>query len=158
MTDTAPAWMDNMLACYPYLFKRLCGVEHVVKVLEADDFAAISSSKRKTMPLDGAVYLIFDGFAPTSSNNQGKSETMEIGFSVILTKRNITPKSATGSVGHTITAIAKSLQGFDPADDQGRALTSSPFKQRKPLAIQYEDGFAFFPLRFTAEVAVISDN
>ena len=153
-----PAWNDNALACYPYVLERLREVSQVKRVLEAADFAAISGAQRKQVPLDGAVYLILDGYTPTASNGKGREQLIEIGFSVILTKQQVTPQPATNGVGQTITAIAKALQGFDPTDKQGRALTTEPFIQRKPLAIRYEDGFAFFPLRFTTVVAVISDN
>lgn len=159
MTDTPkPAWMDDVLACYPYLIERLRQVPAIRQVLEAQDFAAISSPKRKQLPTDGAVYVLLDGFTPTSDNANGREQMMEIGFSVILTKQQVTPNPATDGVGQTLTSIAKALQGFDPSDAQGRALTAIPFKQRKALAIQYEDGFAYFPLRFTTTVAVISDK
>ena len=156
--DNAPAWNDNALACYPYILERLESVMQVKRVLEAADFAAISGAQRKQVPLDGAVYLILDGYTPTSSNAKGKEQLIEIGFSVILTKQQFTPNPATDGVGQTLTAISKALQGFDPSDSQGRALVTEPFTHRPPLPIQYEDGFAFFPLRFTAEVAILSDN
>lgn len=162
MTDTndsAPAWQANILACYPYVLERLQSVPQISQVLEAQDFTDISSStRRKQIPSDGAVYVLLDGFTPTNANAKGREQNMEIGFSVILTKQQVTPQPATNGVGQTITAIAKALQGFDPIDEQGRALTTEPFIQRKPLAVRYEDGFAFFPLRFTTVVAIISDN
>lgn len=157
MADSTPAWHYDVLACYPYLLERLRQVIGVKKVLEAEDFAAISSPRRNQVPLDGAVYVIFDGFTPGSDNGSRREQSMEIGFSVILTKQKVTPTPQTGGVGQTLTAICKALQGFDPLDEHGRALTTTPFRQRTPLAIQYEDGFAFFPLRFTTEAAIIAD-
>lgn len=157
--DSAPAWQTNVLACYPYVLERLQSVPQISQVLEAQDFTDISSStRRKQIPSDGSVYVLLDGFTPTDANAKGREQNMEIGFSVILTKQQVTPAPATNGVGQTITAIAKALQGFDPVDEQGRALTTEPFMQRKPLAVRYEDGFAFFPLRFTTVVAIISDN
>lgn len=154
----APAWNDNALACYPYIIERLQSVKQVKRVFEAADFAAISGAGRKQVPSDGAVYLILDGYTPTASNANSKEQLIEIGFSVILTKQQFTPTPATNGVGQTLTAISKAMQGFDPSDEQGRALVTEPFSHRSPLPIQYEDGFAFFPLRFTAEVAILSDN
>lgn len=159
MVDTPkPAWMDNILACYPYLIAQLRQVPAIRQVLEAQDFAAISSSQRRQLPQDGSVYVLLDGFTPQSTTDNNRAQTMEIGFSVILTKQQVTPQAATGGVGQSITAIAKALQGFDPVDEYGRALTSSAFKQRNALAVQYEEGFAFFPLRFTTTVEVINDE
>lgn len=157
MTDNKPAWRDDILACYPYLLERLRGIDAVYQVCEAQDFAAISGKDRRQIPTDGAVYVLLDGFTPTDTNARGAEQDIEIGFSVILTKQQVTPNPAADSVGKTLTAISKSLQGFDPADAQGRALTTTPFKQAKALAIQYEYGFAFFPLRFTTTVAVVQD-
>lgn len=154
----APAWQTDILACYPYVLERLQSVPQVSQVLEAQDFADISSAQRKQIPADGTVYVILDGYTPGSDNAKGREQNMEIGFSVILTKQQVTPQPSTNGVGQTITAIAKALQGFDPTDAQGRALTTEPFVQRKPLAIRYEQGFAFFPLRFTTVVAIIPDN
>lgn len=153
-----PAWSDNALACYPYLLERLNEVTQVKRVLEAADFAAISGASRTQVPLDGAVYLMLDGYTPTASNGRGREQLIEIGFSVILTKQQFTPNPAADDVGKTLTAISKALQGFDPRNEQGQALVTAPFESRTPLPIQYEDGFAFFPLRFTAEVAILSDN
>lgn len=154
----APAWQTDILACYPYVLERLKSVAQISQVLEAQDFADISSAKRRQIPADGTVYVILDGYTPGSDNANRREQNMEIGFSVILTKQQVTPQPATNGVGQTITAIAKALQGFDPTDEQGRALTTEPFVQRKPLAVRYEDGFAFFPLRFTTVVAIISDS
>lgn len=157
MTDNKPAWRDDILACYPYLLERLRGIDAVYQVCEAQDFAAISGKDRRQIPTDGAVYVLLDGFTPTDANARGAEQDIEIGFSVILTKQQVTPNPAADSVGKTLTAISKALQGFDPVDEQGRALTVSSFKQAKALAIQYEYGFAFFPLRFTTTVAVVQD-
>ena len=156
--NSGPAWMTDVLACYPYVLERLRKLPQVKMVLEAQDFVDISGDDRKQMPLDGAVYVILDGYTPTTDNARGSEQMMEIGFSVILTKQQVTPNPATDAVGQTLTAISQALQGFDPSDIQGRALTTSPFRQRKPLAIRYKHGFAYFPTRFTAEVAIISDN
>lgn len=156
MTD--PAWQDDALACYPYLLDRLREVSQVNVVLEAKDFADISGEDRQQIPLDGAVYVMLDGYTPTTSNARGAEQTIEIGFSVILTKQQFTPTPDTDGVGPTLTAISKALQGFDPKDERGRALVTSPFRQRPPIPIRYKPGFAFFPTRFTAEVAIISDN
>lgn len=149
-------WQDNFLACYPAVLEQLRRVKQVKKVLEAQDFANISS-ERKQRPLDGAVYVIFDGFTPTQPNNTNREQILDIGFSVILAKTNITPRPQTNGIGETLTAIAKALQGFLPVDQQGNDLTITPFEQKPALSIQYLDGFAYFPLRFTAQVAILND-
>lgn len=153
-----PAWNDNALACYPYLLAHLKKIPQVKIVEEAAEFVEISGAERKKVPLDGAVYLVLDGYTPTTSNANSREQLVVIGFSVILTKQHIAPNTNTDDVGKTLTAISKALQGFDPSDEQGRALVTAPFSSQPALPIQYEKGFAFFPLRFTAEVAILSDN
>lgn len=152
-----PAWHDDILAVYPYLLARLRQVPQVKKVLEAQDLTALTG-ERKQLPLNASVYVVLDGFTPKNDINRGNDTLVEIGFSVILTMTNYTPKPQIDGVGAILTAICKALQGFDPSDEQGRALTTSPFVQKSALPIQYENGFAYFPLRFTAEVAVIANN
>lgn len=150
-----PAFYDNILACYPALIARLEQVEGVRKVLEAEDLASIGD---KQAPLDGAVYVALDGFSPLEDNNARKEQTIEIGFSIILCKRAYSPRPKPFGVGETLTALCRALQGFDPEDERGRALTTSPFKQTTALAIEYQKGWAFFPLRFICEVAIIQDK
>lgn len=150
------AWHDNLLACYPALLAQLKSASGVKKVMESTELSALTG-ERKQLPLDGAVYVVFDGFTPAQTNDRSNAQIMEIGFSVILTKRHYNPTPQTGGVGETITAIAKALQGFEPLDSDGQPLTITPFKQTPALPIQYEDGFAYFPLRFTTEVAIFTD-
>ena len=95
---------------------------------------------------------------PTDIAGANSEQTIEIGFSFILAKRKYTPTKIHNceGLGETWTALARALQGFDPVDAQGRALTSTPFRQRAALPIDYRSGFGVFPLRFTAQVAVLA--
>ncbi len=156
---TRPAWRDDMLACYPYILARLKTLigSGVRAVLEAQDFNAISSDERNIIPMDGAVYLIFDRLRPISDIDGNDAQDMEIGFSVILAKHNVTPNSSAVSIGPALTAIAKSLQGFEPVDERGSRLTLCKLKQTNPLSVMYRKGFAFFPLRFVTTVAIVPD-
>ncbi len=155
-----PAWHDNYLACYPALVARLSGIDAVKSVQEAKDLREVTDPDSKKTPLDGAVYVVLDAFTPTTDNANGSEQDFEIGFSVILAKRNYTPDPAAGDtdLGAALTAICKAVQGFEPLADDGRALTMTAFKNKPPMPIQYKKGFGFFPLRFTTTVAVISDN
>lgn len=161
MTDNLPAWHDNYLACYPYLIAQLEALKPFVKsVQEAKELEDVTDIKTKKTPLDGAVYVVLDSFTPTTANAKGSEQDIELGFTIMLAKRNYTPDPAGGAddVGKSLTRICRALQGFEPETADGRALTMTPFVQRKPMSIRYRKGFAFFPLRFTTVVAVISDN
>lgn len=148
-------WHSNFLACYPAILQRLQQVKGVKKVLESQDLANISKSQR---PLDGAVYVVFDGFIPKDHNNVKREQVLQIGFSVILVKTNITPRPQADGIGETLTAIMQALQGFEPKDTNGNELTLSPLSQTQALAIRYEDGFAYFPMRFITEIAILGDE
>ena len=154
-----PAYHDNILACYPALLARLESVPGVKKVYEAQEMGAIGND-RAVMPIDGAVYVILDGFTPTTTAS-AREQTIEVGFSFILAKRNYNPNRnpyRVDGLGETYTAIARALQGYDPVDTTGRALATQPFTQRPALPIAYRDGYALFPLRFTTAVAVVGDD
>lgn len=154
-----PAWHDNFLICYDALLKRLADVPGVAKVIEARNMGELGDG-RKIVPLDNVVYVILDAMTPTTSNGGGREQTVEIGFSLILVKRDYTPSRVpyrAAGVGETWTAITRAIQGFDPQDTEGRALTASPFVQRAALPIDYRDGHALFPLRFVTTVASLGD-
>lgn len=152
---TKPLWYDDMLVCYPALLDRLKSISPIKKVQEIKELSEIDN--QAVAPLDGAVYVIFDGLTPTDPNNDGREQTMELGFTIILAKQQYNPTPRMDGVGVTLTAICKALQGFDPERD-GRALTASPFVQDKALPFRYFKNYALFPLRFTTTVVVMSDK
>ncbi len=144
---------SNILACYPYIIERLKTVKGIKKVAEAQELSLLSSKKQR--PDDGNLYVVFDGFSPTNSNNANKEQFIQLGFSLILVKRNYKFNTETDNIGQTLTEIMQVMQGFDPVDCENNNLVTEPFKQAKPLPIRYEDGYAFFSTRFLTEVAVI---
>lgn len=147
-----PLWHDDFLVCYPALLDRIGTIPQVKKVQEIKELAEIDS--QAVAPLDGAVYVIFDGMSPTDPNNGGREQVMELGFTLILAKQQYNPRPRMDGVGASLTAICKALQGFEPEQD-GRALTLSPFVQKQALAVRYFKNYALFPLRFTTTVAIM---
>lgn len=150
-------WHKNMLACYPALIARLQQIEGIKSVRHADD---IGDLQDRQVPLDGALYVIFDAFVPQQAADGGRNQFVEIGFSLVLAKRKYRPSESlylTGGVGETLTAIARAMQGFAPQDDDGNDLTLTPFTQSAALAISYDSrGFGLFPLRFITQVAILA--
>lgn len=145
-----PLWHDDILVCYPALIARLKKLPQCKKVLEIKNLADVDAGL--IAPMDGAVYVIFDGLDAKDSNN-GKEQRIQLGFSIILAKQQYTPTPKMDGVGATLTAICKALQGYQPMQD-GRALTLSPFVQKQGLPIRYFKNYALFPLRFTTTVAI----
>lgn len=144
------------MACYPLIIERLKTIPQVKKVHEIKELAQLS---RDIAPLDGCVYVIFDGLMPKNDNNARTEQILELTFSVILAKSliNINPthvKAGEYSLGQTLTAIAKSLQGYEPMSG-GDYLTISPLTQKSPLPIRYDKGFGLFAFRFATDVAVV---
>lgn len=150
-----PLWHDDVLVCYPALLDRIKAIPQVKTVQEIKELSQIDS--QAVAPLDGAVYVIFDGMTPTDPNNDGREQMIELGFTLILAKQQYNPTPKMDSVGAILTAICKALQGFEPEQD-GRALSLSPFVQKPALAIRYFKNYALFPLRFVTQVAVLADN
>lgn len=147
---------DNMLACYPYVLKHLRQLDGITKVKEVHDIDDLQNG-RKALPLDNAVYVIFDGHRPDDNAGKGRYALEELSFSIVLTKRHYTPSNnayTPNGVGETLTTIIKHLQGFDPVDENGNNLTVKPFIRTPALPLRYREGFAFFPLRFTTQVAI----
>lgn len=157
-----PIWQDDFLACYPALLKRLGNIKQIKKVFEVKDLEQLYGDKPNIAPLDGCVYVLLDSISPKDENNNSHEQMLEIGFSVVLAKSliNISPshvRQGDYTLGQTLTAICKSLQGFEPIQD-GEYLTVTPFSQRSGLSIRYDKGFGLFALRFVTEVAILGDN
>ena len=147
-------YTDNILACYSALLERLASVPGVKRVLEAPDLEALAAD-RKIRPDDGAVYLVFDGFTPAETAGNAANLALKLSFSVILAKRQYAPNKmqyGQDGVGETLTALIRALQGFVPKNGEGKSLTATPFAARAALPITYDEGYAFFPLRFETSV------
>lgn len=144
----------NMLACYPAVIERLQKIDGIKAVREVQDLQDILTAKRNIAPIDGAVYVVFDGMTPqtTAGNKQFLSE--EISFSFILVKQTYRHEQDLSAIGTTLTAIKTAFQGFAPQTADGHFLTASAFSQRAAMPIEYVDGFAFFPIRFITTVAI----
>ena len=101
------------------------------------------------------MYLVFDGFTPAETAGNAANLSLRLSFSVILAKRQYAPNKmqyGQDGVGETITAIIRALQGFVPKNGEGKSLTAAPFAARAALPITYDEGYAFFPLRFETSV------
>lgn len=156
MMNDKPLWHDDIFACYPAMIERLKTLvaNGTVKIIkEADDIADLVGDQSGRLPLDGAVYVIFDSITPTDSNNGGKNQTHKIGFSLVLTVKKYSFRGLSGmSIGKVLAQIGKCMNGFEPFQDN-KALTLSPFVQETPLPVQYKNGYGFFSLRYTTTVA-----
>ena len=160
-----PLWHDDLFACYPAMIDQLQKLvkNGTVKIIkEADDISDLfpdGENGSRRLPLDGAIYVIFDSVNPTGdSNDNGKNQEHEIGFSLVYTVKKYNFRGLSGmSVGKVLAQIGKCMNGFEPAKD-GRTLTLSPFEQRNPLPVQYKNGFGYFSLRYVTTVATYATD
>lgn len=160
-----PLWHDDLFACYPAMIERLQTLvkDGTVKVIkEADDISDLfpdGEGGSRRLPLDGAIYVIFDSINPTGdSNGKGKNQLHEIGFSLVYTVKKYNFRGLSGmSVGKVLARIGHCINGFEPEID-GRALTLSPFEHRNPLPVQYKNGFGYFSFRYVTTVATYAGN
>lgn len=149
----------DFLAFMPAVLERLNTVNEIKKVFTANDLSDLNEAKTNTNRIDGCVYVILDGFAPASEASKGKNQTMDITFSVILAKQHYN-KTGVGSVGTTLTTIAKSLIGFKPCQDNNpkSPLTTTPIYLDKGAGVLYQQGFALYPLRFKTQSVIVAGN
>lgn len=154
MSEELTNWKSDFLSgVYTAIKQRLNEIDGVVRVIEAQELSAIAA---KNIRQNNAIYLIFEGFSPKTANNRSKEQILELSFSVILLRTQLNPEPQLNGLGAMLTKICRALQGFSPSDSEGRDLVISPLKQSSAMNIQYLDGFGYFPLRFSCEVAVIS--
>ena len=145
---------DNMLAVYPELLNKVRNISGVMLVKEASDLAIFmneAKEKRKTAPAHGAVYVVYGGHTQDGSAGQGKLQKNTLFFTLVYCARySEGGKSTLYETGATLTAIKKALQGWDP----GKEFVVSPFAESNSPPIEYNDGYAFYPISFTTTVCV----
>lgn len=151
---TSPLHRDFLAFINPVI-ERLGAVKEIKKVLTAHELSNLDVGK-SIAPLDGCVYVILDGFAPANEASKGKNQAMDITFSVILAKQYYN-KTGVGDIGATLTAIAKALIGYDPKDELGQHLTTTPIYLDKGASVLYQQGFALYPLRFKTQSVIVAD-
>lgn len=146
----------DFLAFLPVVIERLNTVKEIKKVFTAHELSDLDTGKNMSA-IDGCVYVVLDGFSPASEASKGKNQAMDIAFSVILAKQHYN-KTGVGDIGASLTAIAKALIGYDPKDEQGQHLTTTPIYLDKGASALYQKGFALYPLRFKTQTVIVSDN
>lgn len=151
---TSPLHSD-FLAFLPAVIERLNTVKEIKKVFTAHELSDLDVGKNINA-IDGCVYVILDSFTPSDEVNLGKNQAMDISFSVILAKQHYNQREV-GNIGEALTAIAKALIGYDPKDEQGQHLTTTPIYLDKGANVLYQKGFALYPLRFKTQSVIISD-
>lgn len=146
---------DDFLAFLPVVIERLSSVKGVKKVFIINSLSDLDAGKNINAT-DGCAYVILYSYAPSNEANKGKNQAMDIVFDVILARQHYN-KTGVGSVGTTLTAIVKSLMGFEPANAEGQYLTLSPIYLDKGASVLYQQGFALYPLRFKTQSVIIAD-
>lgn len=151
------AMHDNLLAVYPLILERMksvSGVKAVKEIGELSEIVAAAREKRKVAPLDGAVYVVYGGetVADTAGNHSQSKHTLH--FTFILAKTYTAGgKSPLYEAGAVLTAIQTAFAGWSA----GREYNASVFRRTPSPAIEYNDGYAFFPISFATDVVVKSN-
>lgn len=150
-----PIFHDNLLAVYQPLIEHLSQVEGVVKVFEAQDLNDFGETKKRYL-VNNSVFVFLDALTPKIS--EGKQQTMEIVFSVVLVRQALNPNKSTyqaDGLGEIYTRLCQALIGFDPKNEQDKYYLSHSFSLKPPAPIDYRDGFALFPIRISGTVEII---
>lgn len=142
---------ENLLAVYPEILGRLKtvkGIKAVKEIGELAELLAQGAAKRKAAPLDGAVYVVYGGstFADEAKNGKYLKSTLHFTF-VLARSYTANGKFTLYEVGETLTAIQRAFSGWDAGDEY--AVT--PFRRIASPSIEYNDGFAFYPISFACD-------
>ena len=144
---------SNMLAVYPELLKRVAAIDGVVaakEVSELTQMIASGNAKRTVAPAVGAVYVIYGGHTPDGNAGSGKHQRNTLYFTLVYCGEcKLGSRSSLYEVGKVLTSIKQAIQGWDP-----QAFVASPFVESNAPAIEYNDGYAFYPLSFTTTVSI----
>lgn len=122
-----------------------------MRVLCAEDLASLEEASQPTP----AVHVIYNGYRPTQSSNTGARAIVEQGWLVVVVVKHAgaAAKAAAevkGRAAPLVDAVLAALMGWHPsgrAGAPGLRLATPP----KPV---FRSPFYYFPLAFTAEVAV----
>lgn len=144
---------QNLLAVYPKILERLATVEGVKAVKEVGEMAelvAAAREKRRVCPVDGAVYVVFGGMVPDESAARARVQSYRLHFTFALAKTySIGAKSRLAEVGRVLTAIAQAFNGWDSPGD-----IAEPLRQEPAPPIEYNDGYALYPLSYSTRVII----
>lgn len=148
----------NILGLYPLLIDHLAAVDGVKMVLDAAKLSELlnqSAKGRAVSPIEKAVYLVFDYAQPISTANNKNQHKMAVGFTAYFVER-YHPNVGLNlhATGEILTRLMKAVSGFEPKTDDGDYQVASPFALRAAPAVEYNDGFALFPVSFECNVVV----
>ena len=152
---TRLAMHDNLLAVYPEILKRLEMVKEIKAIKEVGDLAELMASrakeggKAKIAPFDGAVYVVYGGDEVPDQAHKGKQIKHTLYFTFVLCRYyRAHQRSTLHEVGAVLTAIQAALAGWDA----GKEFASSSFWRVPSPRIEYNDGYAFYPIAFAVDV------
>lgn len=151
------AMHDNMLAVYPHILARLKTVQGIKAVKEIGELAELVSQlreKRKTAPLDGAVYVVFGGAEIAGEAGKSRQIKQTLYFTFVLCRTYVSGNRSTlYDTGAVLTAIQSAFQGWDA----GKDVAAGTFRRTASPPIEYNDGFAFYPIAFAVDVVTVAN-
>lgn len=151
---TKLAMHNNLLAVYPQILQRLQKVEGVKAAKEVGELAELLASRKdggkaKVAPLNGAVYVVYGGDQVSDQAQKGKQIKHTLYFTFVLCQVYLPNKNSTlHEIGAILTAIQAAFAGWDA----GAQYVSSPFRRVASPSIEYNDGYAFYPISFAVDV------
>lgn len=146
--------VNNFMAVYPLLIERLKGIDGISHVLEASQLAELlnQGGARLTVPMDDAVYVVFDGMKPVET--RATQARVQLSFTLYLAKAYYkTGNLNLTQAGEMMTNILLTVLGWDARVDNDFYLTK-PFTAVNPPSVIYNDGFALYPVSFQCECSI----
>lgn len=149
---------SNILSVYPHIIERLESVVGKGYVREIGELAEMLNKERSTRtiaPTDGAVYVVFGGSTPNGDAGNKRFQREILYFTFVYCSYYLANgQSNLIKIGEKLTQIQVAFSGWDA----GVEYVDTPFARIDSPAIEYNDGFAFYPISFSVAVSTQFNN
>lgn len=146
--------LDNLMLLEPQIMARLNeqldGVIPKVHVLAAADLAGVTEATQVTP----AVHVVYQNYRVVESRSDGTAARIEQTWLTIIATKNVkdtrSGAAARADAGLIAARVAKALMGFKPE------AASKPLRLAQGPGAGFSNGYAYLPLAFVAELALVA--
>ena len=147
--------LDNLMLLEPQIMERLLerlgGLVPKVHVLAAAELAGVTEATQVTP----AVHVVYQNYRVVESRSDGTAARMEQTWLTIIATKNVkdtrSGAAARADAGLIAALVAKALMGFKPQ------AASKPLRLSQGPGAAFSNGFAYVPLAFVAELALVAN-
>ena len=146
--------IDDLMVLEPQIMARLAeklaDLTPKVHVLAAADLAGVTEGTQVTP----AVHVVYQNYRVLESRSDGAAARVELTWLTIIATKNVkdtrSGAAARADAGLIAARVAKALMGFKAE------AASKPLRLSQGPGAGFSNGFAYLPLAFVAELALIN--